>query len=298
MTPKGPQLEAVQILKVNGRNVLQQRDAIAVEEPLEIRLLFQQKGRWVKQSISITMRTPGHDFELAVGFLFSEGIIHSGQDIQELSYCVGPDKAAQEYNIVNVRVKPGVAFDMKRLERHFYTTSSCGVCGKASLEALAIQGRTAIPADGLLVVRQVVPRLPETLRTAQAVFERTGGLHGAGLFDREGRLLSLREDVGRHNAVDKLIGDQVLQGRIPLKECLMLVSGRASFEIMQKALMASVPIVAAVGAPTSLAVALANEYGMTLVGFVRGESFNIYTGARRIHTSPDSSSAVSVQAKS
>lgn len=282
MTPKGPQLESMQIWKVNGSSGLQQRDAVAVEEPLEIRLSTQQDGRWVERSISITMRTPGHDFELAVGFLFGEGIIRSDQEIDELSYCVGSDKADQEYNIVNVRLKPGVAFDMKRLERHFYTTSSCGVCGKASLEALALQGCSALANDDLQVTREIISRLPEALRAAQAVFERTGGLHAAGLFDRDGQLLSLREDVGRHNAVDKLIGEQVLSGKVPLKQRIMLVSGRASFELMQKALVASVPIVAAVGAPSSLAVALAREYGMTLAGFVRGESFNIYAGAGRI----------------
>jgi FdhD protein len=289
MIPKGPQLEPVQIWKVNGANDARRRDAVAVEEPLEIRLIFRQNARWVERSISITMRTPGHDFELAVGFLFSEGIIRSHRDIEEVNYCVGLDKADQEYNIVNVRLKPGVAFDAKRLERHFYTTSSCGICGKASLEALAIQGCSLIPTGGLQVARQIVSGLPETLRAAQAVFERTGGLHAAGLFDCNGQLISLREDVGRHNAVDKLVGEQLLNEKIPLSEQILLVSGRASFELMQKALMARVPIVAAVGAPSSLAVALANEYGMTLAGFVRGDSFNIYTGAERIIHSSDPS---------
>jgi FdhD protein len=282
MIPKGPSLETTQIWKVNGAGGVRRRDAVAVEEPLEIRLSTNQGGKWIEKSISITMRTPGHDFELAAGFLFSEGIIRSSLDIQELSYCVGSDKAEQEYNIVNVRLKPGVSFDAKRLERHFYTTSSCGICGKASLESLSLQGCSALPAGNLQVNRRIISRLPEVLRAAQAVFERTGGLHAAGLFDRDGQLLGLREDVGRHNAVDKLIGEQLLAGRVPLKDQILLVSGRASFEILQKALMASIPIVAAVGAPSSLAVNVAREFNLTLVGFLRGASFNIYAGAQRI----------------
>jgi len=282
MIPRGPQLETVQIWKANGTGGVRQRDAVAVEEPLEIRLISQQNGRWAEKSISVTMRTPGNDFELAVGFLFSEGIIHNSQEIVELSYCAGADKGDQEYNIVNVRLKPGVRFDAKRLERNFYTTSSCGVCGKASLEALTLQDCSALPLDSPPVHARTIAWLPDTLRAAQAVFQRTGGLHAAGLFDYRGQLLSVREDVGRHNALDKLIGDQVLRGKIPLKDQILLVSGRASFEIMQKALMASLSIVAAVGAPSSLAVKLASQFNITLIGFLRGESFNIYAGANRI----------------
>jgi len=256
------------------------QDLVATEEPLEIRLYWDEGDKQTWQSIAITMRTPGDDFPLAAGFLYSEGIIQRREDIARISYCTDPGEP-QAYNIVNVDLRPGITFDIHRLDRHFYTTSSCGVCGKATLEALEIRGCPALPA-GPVVNREVICALPETLRDAQPIFQRTGGLHAAALFDPQGGLLGLHEDVGRHNALDKLIGQQLLEGRMPLPPCLLLVSGRASFEIMQKALMAGIPFVAAVGAPSSLAVELAGSFGMTLLGFVRSDGFNIYAGAERV----------------
>jgi FdhD protein len=187
-------------------------------------------------------------------------------------------------NIVTVTLTPGLDFDVSHLERNFYTTSSCGVCGKAALESLEVQGCAALP-DGFTVASDVISRLPEALRAAQAVFERTGGLHAAGLFDREGRLLALREDVGRHNALDKLVGAQFMDDVLPLNDKVLLLSGRASFELLQKALVARIPVVAAVGAPSSLAVSLADEFNVTLCGFVRGDGFNVYTAPQRIEAS-------------
>lgn len=272
----------VKIQKARDSEITAHKDVLAVEEPLEIRLSIWEKGRYFEKSLSITMRTPGDDFELAVGFLFSEGIIQSRHDVEQLSYCVGLEKEKQNYNIVSIKLRPGFHFDSERLLRHFYTTSSCGVCGKASLEALQIRGCPLLSKDHPIISQKVVNDLTEKLRGEQAVFEKTGGLHASALFDTSGNLINLREDVGRHNAVDKLIGERLLADKIPLSDYLLLVSGRASFEIVQKALMAGIPILAAVGAPSSLAVDLAGEFGMTLLGFVRQGSFNIYTGRERV----------------
>ena len=256
-------------------------DVLAVEEPLEIRV-YPPDGRPFAQ-VSVTMRTPGHDFELAAGFLYTEGILQNAEDIQSIRYCTDPDvDGAQQYNIVNVVLRPGTAFDAERLRRNFYTTSSCGVCGKASIEAIHTRGIGPVADDGLVVEGEIMSRLADQLRNAQAIFEKTGGLHAAGLFDRGGTLQALREDVGRHNAVDKLIGSAFLGRMLPLRDHLMMVSGRASFEILQKAAAAGVPLVAAVSAPSSLACDTARSFGMTLVGFVRGTRFTIYTGAHRI----------------
>jgi FdhD protein len=255
-------------------------DVVAVEEPLEIRLVQEVEGGPCSTSVSITMRTPGHDFELAVGFLHTEGVIDGADAVDRVTYCVD-DFVEQQYNVVNVYLRPGVLFDASRLGRNFYTTSSCGVCGKASLEALRVQGRQTVP-PGPLVTDAVLYRLPGALRQAQAVFEETGGLHAAALFDPSGELLVLREDVGRHNAVDKLVGQRLLAGAMPIGERILIVSGRASFEIMQKAAVAGIPMVAAVGAPSSLAVETALEFGMSLVGFLRRDSFNVYAGSERI----------------
>jgi len=245
----------------DGTSVAAQ-DLLAVEEPLEIRI--------GDRPISITMRTPGNDSELAAGFLFTEGII-PGLDAIESIDGVG--------NSVTVTLKPDIEIELDRFARHFYMSSSCGVCGKASLEALAAQGCRMLPRDGPQFSAALIADLPDRLRAAQPVFERTGGLHAAGLFDTSGRLESSREDVGRHNALDKLIGAELLAGRIPLTDRLLLVSGRASFELVQKALMAGIPVLAAVGAPSSLAVQVAQRYNMTLLGFVRDNRFNIYCGA-------------------
>jgi FdhD protein len=280
--PGDPALVTVPVRTVDGPTRSLQPDQLAVEEPLEITLHYGPEGQRVRKSLSITMRTPGHDLELAAGFLLTEGLIRDKEDLVSLRPCgpaVGP---RQLHNVVRVELRPHVSLDLKRLERHFHRTSSCGVCGKASLEALDLQAPATLPEQEPLVPSAVIHQLPARLREAQAVFERTGGLHAAALFDAEGGLHALREDVGRHNAVDKLIGAQLLEQRLPLHNRLIFVSGRASFELMQKALMAGAPMLAAVGAPSSLAVDLAQRFRMTLLGFVRESRFNIYCGDWRI----------------
>jgi len=266
----------------NNCEIAVETDALAVEEPLEIRLGFVANGKATHKSISITMRTPGDDFELAAGFLFTEGIIKSAAQINQIKHCGVPGKDSNLRNTARVDLRSDVIIDFKRLERHFYTSSSCGVCGKTSIEALQTGVCQLKESAKPVFTADTINRLPETLRTAQNVFDRTGGLHAAALFDSAGKMESLREDVGRHNAVDKLVGTQFLAGKTPISDKLLMVSGRASFELVQKALMAGIPILAAVGAPSSLAVELAREYGMTLLGFVRDNRFNIYTGAARI----------------
>ncbi len=253
-------------------------DTLATEEPMEIRLI----AGGSRQTVAVTMRTPGADFELAAGFLYGEGIVKSPDDIAKISYCVDSDlDAAQQYNIVNVELRGGREYDLRPLERHFYTTSACGVCGKASLEQLELRGCPVVP-PGPEVSAEAIYSLPGKLREAQGLFEATGGLHAAALFDKDGNLLALREDVGRHNATDKLVGWALLEGRLPLSECIVMVSGRSSFEILQKCLTAGAPIVCAISAPSSLAVDVAREFGMTLVGFLRGNRFNVYAGHERV----------------
>src|ERR671916_2539304 len=257
-------------------------DTLATEEPMEIRLISED----AKQTVAITMRTPGADFELAAGFLYGEGIVSSPDDILKISYCVDPDlDAEQQYNIVNVELRDNRDYDLKPLERHFYTTSACGVCGKASLEQLELRGCPMIPS-GPEVSAEVVYSLPEKLREAQGLFEATGGLHAAALFDAEGELVALREDVGRHNATDKLLGWAFLEERLPLRGHIVMVSGRSSFEILQKCLAAGVPVVCAISAPSSLAVDVARQFNMTLVGFLRGNRFNVYSGSERVRPEP------------
>jgi FdhD protein len=278
---KRPSLKHVEIERV-GNGVEQATDVVATEEPLEIRLGYSRRdGSRAEENVSITMRTPGHDEELAVGFLFTEGIIHSRADVDGV-VPRGQPAPDGSVNVVRVELAPAVKVDFKRLERHFYTTSSCGVCGKASIEAVAVQGQYDVAAMSLRVPGPVLGALPEALRSRQAVFEQTGGLHASGLFDAAGRIVTVREDVGRHNALDKLIGSALLAGQLPLAAHGIVVSGRASFELMQKAKMAGCPFVAAVGAPSSLAVELANEFGMTLVGFLKPERFNVYSRPDRV----------------
>lgn len=260
----------------DGKTVL--ADSLAVEEPLEIRLGFPDENH---KALSITMRTPGDDTELAAGFLFTEGIIKTPDQISDIRHCGPPDESKHIQNTVVVELAEDIDIDLKRLERNFYTTSSCGVCGKSSIEALHT-GAKKITANGFRMEPALIHKLPEILRAAQNVFDRTGGLHASALFNATGELEILREDVGRHNALDKVIGAKFLAGEVPLKDKILLVSGRASFELVQKALMAGIPVLAAVGAPSSLAVELAAEFGMTLVGFVRDGRFNIYTGEERI----------------
>jgi FdhD protein len=249
-------------------------DALATEEPMEIRV---DAPGMEQRRVAVTMRTPGNDFELAAGFLHTEGLVAANGDVRSVRYCSVP-REEQQYNVVTVDLaRP---YDPDLLQRNFYTTSSCGVCGKASLDSIAV--RCERVADGPSVGEAVVVELPGRLREAQRVFDTTGGLHAAGLFDAAGRLLELREDVGRHNAVDKLVGHALLRGELPLSERVLMVSGRLSFEIVQKAAVAGIPIVCAVSAPSSLAVDVGRRFGMTLVGFLRGSRFNIYTGAERI----------------
>jgi FdhD protein len=255
-------------------------DSLAVEEPLEIRVVAEEGHGRRGHSVAITMRTPGHDFELAAGFLFSEGLVSRREDIWRFSRCA---EAAEEEaeNIVEVHLAPEVAFDMSRFSRHVYTTSSCGVCGKASIELLlALQ--PSRPEGTFQLSDAIVRSLPAKLARVQEVFSVTGGLHASGLFDPRGELLLAREDVGRHNALDKIIGASLLEGRLPLSDTILLVSGRSSFELVQKALMAGIPALFAVGAPSSLAVDTAVEFGMTLVGFLRQERFNVYSGSDRL----------------
>jgi len=256
-------------------------DVLVTEEPLEIRL--RPAGTAEPVRVAVTMRTPGNDFELAAGFLFTEGILDHPDQIQAISYCTDPDvDGDQQYNIVNVWLREGTAFDPARLQRNFYTTSSCGVCGKASLEAIHVRGACPAADPSFGVEPEVIGRLGDALRQQQRLFDRTGGLHAAALFDGTGRLLELREDVGRHNATDKLIGHFFLQRRVPLARTILMVSGRASFEIVQKAVVAGIPVVVAVSAPSSLACDAAREFGLTLIGFARGSSFNVYAGAARV----------------
>src|SRR3954454_56299 len=253
-------------------------DKLATEEPMEIRLLTGES----RQTVAVTMRTPGADFELAAGFLYGEGILASREDIRKISYCVDSDlDAEQQYNIVNVEVRSGRDYDLRPLERHFYTTSACGVCGKASLEQLELRGCPVV-GPGPQISAESIYSLPEKLRGAQGLFDATGGLHAAALFDAEADLVALREDVGRHNATDKLLGWALLEGRLPLSGHVVMVSGRSSFEILQKCLTAGVPFVCAVSAPSSLAVDVAREFGMTLVGFLRERRFNVYAGQERV----------------
>ena len=268
----------VDLWSVAGARVQERSDQVATEEPMEIRLLAGSQRR----TVAVTMRTPGHDFELAAGFLFAEGVLASRDQVHRLTYCTDPDvDADQHYNIVQVALRGRELPDLAVLERHFYTTSACGVCGKASLDSLHLRGCPRV-LPGPQVTPELLAGLAEKLAAAQGLFRTTGGLHAAALFDRDGALVALREDVGRHNALDKVIGWAFLEGRLPLADHLVMVSGRASFELVQKSLVAGVPVLCAVSAPSSLAVDLARVFGMTLVGFLRGERFNIYAGRERI----------------
>jgi FdhD protein len=254
----------------NGKTALKPRaDSLAVEEPLEIRVA----GR----SFAVTMRTPGHDRELAAGFLLAEGLVRERRDVVEILHCRA---AAAPDNTLNVFLSPSVKLDFARLTRHVFATSSCGLCGKASIES--VHQHFPPVESRLTVAANLLTRLPLRMRRSQATFARTGGLHAAAVFDAKGELLVLREDVGRHNAVDKVLGFGLLENQLPFETHILLVSGRASFEILQKALAGRISVVCAVSAPSSLAVDFARESGQTLVGFLRGQTMNIYTGAERI----------------
>ncbi|MEV0081837.1 formate dehydrogenase accessory sulfurtransferase FdhD [Saccharopolyspora sp. NPDC050642] len=267
------------VLRIRDGVRSQRPDTLTAEEPMEIRV----GGR----PLTVTMRTPGHDFDLAVGFLVSEGVVDSADDVASIRYCAGATSdGGNTYNVVDVALAPGVAPPDASLERNFYTTSSCGLCGKASLEAVRTTTTWPLGEDSLRIEPSTLAVLPDRLREAQRVFDSTGGLHAAGLFTADGRLTCLREDVGRHNAVDKVVGDALRAGRLPLRDSVLMVSGRASFELVQKAVMAGIPALAAVSAPSSLAVDLAADAGLTLIGFLRGTSMNVYSGAERLRPDP------------
>jgi FdhD protein len=289
MFPKSSQI-GTRLWRVDETGAELRPDQLAVEEPLEIRLIW--KGE--RRNVAVTMRTPGADPELALGFLFAEGILASREHLRRVGPCLEPSEegraegeaASSCANIVEVELDGGPEPSWKTLERHFFATSACGVCGKAGLESLSLRGIEPLTADDLRLAPEVLRTLPETLRQSQGLFAATGGLHAAGLFDPSGRLLALREDVGRHNALDKLLGWAFLEGRLPLHDVVVLVSGRSSYEILQKCLVARVPVVCAVSAPSSLAVELAERFGLTLVGFLRGDRFNVYAGHGRIDGLP------------
>ena len=266
------QVRATPVVEWNAGDPRPLQDEVAIEEPIEIRV--------GGTSVSVTMRTPGDDFELAAGFLFTERIVSGRDDIASIVYGDGPDKRPSA-NVVDVTLRAGKTVDLARLQRHFYAASSCGVCGKASICAVRVHGIRR-PAEDLRISPALLAGLPAVLRDRQTVFDRTGGLHAAALFDGSGALLDVREDVGRHNAVDKVIGRALLDGRLPLSQQILFVSGRGAFEIVQKALVAGVPVVASVSAPSSLAVELAREYGLTLIGFIRGQRFVVYSGNERL----------------
>ncbi|PZT71311.1 formate dehydrogenase accessory sulfurtransferase FdhD [Streptomyces sp. SW4] len=274
------------VLRVRDGVASWRPDTLAAEEPMEIRV----GGR----PMAVTMRTPGDDFDLAAGFLVSEGVVHAAREVAGIRYCAGATpEGSNTYNIVDVVLARGVPAPDVSLERNFYTTSSCGLCGKSGLDAVRTAAAWSVAEDPVRVGPDVLTALPDRLRAAQRVFDSTGGLHAAGLFTADGGLLCLREDVGRHNAVDKVVGHALREGMLPLRGTVLMVSGRASFELVQKAVMAGVPMLAAVSAPSSLAVDLAAESGLTLVGFLRGASMNVYTGAERLRGSPDASIDVS-----
>jgi len=269
------------ITRVSGQNSEVRPDHLALEEPLEIQIAHGPEATREWKTVAITMRTPGHDRELAVGFLIGEGILRSLDQVEAV-HSRGPRFGEQGWqHSVRVTLRPEVSVDLNRLQRNFYTTSSCGVCGKTSIEALELTSFSPLPPVSWQIDAKIIGTLPGRLREAQAIFDQTGGLHAAGLFTPEGEALVIREDVGRHNAVDKVIGAQFLAGREA--GSILVVSGRASFELMQKAIASGIPMLVAVGAPSSLAVEVAEKFNATLVGFTKPNSFNIYAGAERVH---------------
>ncbi|HJR46037.1 MAG TPA: formate dehydrogenase accessory sulfurtransferase FdhD [Actinomycetota bacterium] len=278
MTERPASETARRVSIVDSDGIRERKDKLATEEPLEVRVVVARESK----TVAVTMRTPGSDFELAAGFLFAEGIVKSRQQIVQISYCKDRDLPPEQlYNIVIVELDAASRPDLAPLDRHFHISSACGVCGKASLDSLSLRGVEPVE-DGPKVEASVIGSLPERLRERQKLFSSTGGLHAAGLFDPAGELVELREDVGRHNAVDKLVGWALLDGRVPLTGNLLMVSGRSSFEICQKAVVAGIPLVCSVSAPSSLAADVAEEFGMTLIGFVRDGRFNVYTGRERV----------------
>ncbi|QJD77115.1 formate dehydrogenase accessory sulfurtransferase FdhD [Spirosoma rhododendri] len=269
----------ITIRKVTGDSIVEKPDLLAVEEPLEIRLGFGPMHDRQQRSVSVTMRTPGHDEELAMGFLYTEGIVHQREDIVSCRHCVQDE--AKEGNVLRVELKPDVLVDWARLERNTFTSSSCGLCGKATIEAVMAETAGPVESD-LLLDAAILHALPDRVRDAQRAFAYTGGIHAAALFDTDGTILLVREDIGRHNALDKLIGAAFWQGWLPLHTHGVFLSGRIGVELVQKSWKASIGLLGAVGAPSSLAVQMAQEAGITLAGFVRDDRFNIYTEPQRI----------------
>ncbi|MBD78665.1 MAG: sulfurtransferase FdhD [Crocinitomicaceae bacterium] len=278
---KKPNVKPVNIKKVNSNDIKEFPDVLAVEEPLEIRICFTKNGEPQEKNISVTMRTPGNDLELAMGFLFTEGIIFSEADVDKVWHCETVEKEEEYGNVVKVNLRTGLELDISKLERHFYTSSSCGVCGKSSIESVS-QNCSVLPDSSFKIKRNIISKLPLLLEDDQTIFKHTGGIHASALFGANGELKLMREDVGRHNALDKIAGAALFSHRLPLSQNILLVSGRASFELVQKTLMLGIPVLCAVGAPSSLAYDLAKENNMTLVGFIKKEGFNIYCGEERI----------------
>jgi len=273
-------IKSFEIKKFKPKGIEETPDLVVIEEPLEIRLAFGEEDNRQQKSISVTMRTPtGHDFELALGFLFTEGIISSFGDVLSVHYCKNTGRQAEE-NIVRVELKPQIEVNLQSIERHFYSTSSCGICGKASIEAIE-QKCTILPKTDFKVSEEFIKSLPEVLAKNQVFFKHTGGLHAAMILNEAGEWF-LREDIGRHNALDKVIGASLQQNLLPLTDLVLIMSSRASFELIQKAAMAGIPIMACVGSPSSLAIETAQVLGITLIGFLREESFNVYTHTDRI----------------
>ncbi len=275
-----PAVKQLNIIKVKGGEQQEVKDLLAVEEPLEIRLGFGPEHNRDQRSLAITMRTPGHDFELVVGFLFTEGIITSADDFFRIAYCKD-ENGEHSPNIVRIELRPTLDMDWDRFARHFYTNSSCGICGKASIESLEGMCKAPIQSD-FRIDAKVLHSFNQKMRSAQGIFDHTGALHATALFDQQGHLLHIREDIGRHNALDKIIGAALMEGSLPLKQHVIMLSGRSCFELIQKALMARIPIVAAVGAPSSLAVETAQNFNITLLGFAKNSGFNIYSSPEKI----------------
>jgi FdhD protein len=272
----------ITIEKINNSTSVIAEDFVAIEEPLEIQICSERSHHSAAKSLSITMRTPGHDHDLAVGFLFTESIIKKESDIQSIESVGEVGQINGEQNTVRVTLDKSVDLEMDKLTRHFYTTSSCGVCGKSSIEALENEG-CKVNTSKFSITKSELLGLPQKLRDTQISFDKTGGLHAAGIFSSDGEIMLAREDVGRHNAVDKVIGSLYRENKLPANNLGLIVSGRTSFELMQKTIVAGIPLIVAISAPSSLAINLAKEYDVTLVGFLRGESFNIYSGKQRIY---------------
>ncbi|MBO3697585.1 formate dehydrogenase accessory sulfurtransferase FdhD [Roseivirga sp. E12] len=277
----GVPVQPVEVIRVGSQSPETKPDLVVSEEPLEIRIGHGESDDRKQFSVSVTMRTPGNDEALCLGFLFTEGIINSMDEVISVKYCEDLGRAEGMENLMRVELQPFVEISDEQFKRNFYTTSSCGVCGKASIDSIKVSCE-ALSSESIQVDKKVLFGLPDSLRSAQDVFKHTGGLHASGLFDTEGQLIAHQEDVGRHNALDKLIGEGLIKKTLPLSKSVLVLSGRISFELVQKALRAGIQMIAAVGAPSSLAVNLAEEFGMTLIGFLKDDRFNVYTGKERV----------------